>query len=91
MLNLCEFGVNIDEATFDSDESLTPSNCVIGSSEVDDDNGKFFRDVFYGLNSSATPWIGTTRIGIGTGYSTNFNINVSTYSLQTLWLTVLII
>jgi hypothetical protein len=48
-------GVNIDETDFDvAGNVIRASDCIIGSN--DSDRGKWFRDVFYGLNKyTSTP------------------------------------
>lgn len=69
--HICEMGVEIDTAQEDpvTGVILVASDCIIGQNDIDDDNGKWFRDVFYGLNYPAVP----TAPPIG-GYSTNFNL-----------------
>jgi hypothetical protein len=78
-----EMGVNIDETDFDvAGNVIRASDCIIGSNDIDSDRGKWFRDVFYGLNKyTSTPWIGLDNLTIpSNGYATNFNTqNISTY------------
>ena len=69
--HLCEIGVEIDQS-YESGGSIVSADSIISVDEIDDDNGKFVRDVFYGLNNSLTP----QNIPVN-GFSTNFNINVS--------------
>jgi len=73
--HICEMGVDIDEAQEDAFGNITvQSDCIIGVSDIDDNHGKFFRDVYYGLNNSATPWVGITNLTIPPlGFTTNFN------------------
>lgn len=68
--HICEMGVEIDTAQEDPSTGviLVNSDCIIGTNDIDDDNGKFFRDVFYGLNYPAVPTAPPT-----VGYTTNFN------------------
>ena len=75
--HICEIGVNIDEAQLDplSAAILVQSDCIIGSNDIDDDKGKYFRDVFYGLNNSPTPWVGVNYLSIpANGFDTSFNL-----------------
>lgn len=76
--HICEMGVDIDQAEFDAinnDTILNDADCIIGVSDIDDNMGKWFRDVFYGLNNSTTPWIGQNSLNIpSSGFSTNFNL-----------------
>lgn len=76
--HICEFGVDIDQNQEDplTGAVLYPSDCVIGSQDIDESRGKWFRDVFTGLNSgNTTPY----SIGIPSpnGFSTNFNTSDS--------------
>ena len=52
--HICEFGVNIDEINYDSAGSILPPDGNIGSIDIDDDSGKWFRDVFFELNKNST-------------------------------------
>ena len=72
--HICEFGVNIDEAQEDpiTGAITVGSDCIIGSNDIDDGGGKFFRDVFYGLNVNGPNVYGLTLPS--TGFTTNFNI-----------------
>lgn len=75
--HICEMGVDIDQAQEDPSTGviIVPSDCIIGSNDIDDNKGKWFRDVFFGLNSSATPWVGINYLNIPPlGYDTNFNL-----------------
>lgn len=69
--HICEMGVEIDTAQEDPATGviLVASDCIIGQNDIDDDNGKWFRDVFFGLNYPSVP----TAPPIG-GYTTNFNL-----------------
>lgn len=72
--HICEMGVNLNEAIFDANDIIIEeANCNIGKNDIDDLNGKFFRDVFLGLNNSKTPWKGTNTLSLP--YSTDFNIS----------------
>jgi len=78
--HICEFGVDIDQAVEDplTGNILTPADCVIGVNDIDDDQGKWFRDVFTGLNSGTTT-VNSLSIP-SNGYTTNFNLgNIGTY------------
>ena len=73
--HICEFGVDIDQAIEDqlTGNILTPADCVIGSNDIDDDQGKWFRDVFTGLNSGTTT---PNSLSVpNNGYTTNFNLS----------------
>lgn len=79
--HICEFGVNIDEITFDSaGTSITPDG-NIGSLDIDDDNGKWFRDVFFELNKNTTS---PTSFSLpSSGATTDFNTgNDSVYDFS---------
>lgn len=81
--HICEMGVDIDQAQEDINGNIIiSSDCIIGVNDIDDENGKFFRDVFFGLNSSSTPWVGVDSLTIPPlGYTTNFNLsNSATYN-----------
>ena len=72
--HICEMGVNLDEAVFDDYGNIVQKpDCNIGISDIDELNGKWFRDVFLGLNISNTPWKGTNSLSLP--YSSDFNIN----------------
>lgn len=67
---ICELGVDIDEAQFDTSGNITtPADCIIGSNDIFDE---FTRDVFYGLNINGPS---VTTMVYPTPTSTNFNIN----------------
>lgn len=73
--HICEIGVNIDETIEDQQTglplSLADSN--IGVRDIDDDRGRYLRDVFLGLNNSPTPWISVNNISLP--YTSDFNLN----------------
>jgi hypothetical protein len=73
-------GVNLDEAIYDANNVIVKGpNCNIGISDIDELNGKWFRDVFLGLNNSKTPWKGVNSLSLP--YSSDFNIkDVGTYN-----------
>lgn len=50
--HICEFGVNLDEQTTAANNTVLQPNNNIGSTEIDDGNGRWFRDVFFGLNNT---------------------------------------
>jgi len=72
--HICEMGVDIDDAV--DDVSIFP-DAIIGSNDIDDDSGKFFRDIFTTLNQpSETPAsLGTilTNTNFNTGNIANYN------------------
>ena len=72
----CEYGVTLDEIEYTSTFPIIPDN-TIGSNDIDDDSGKWFRDVFYLLNS--LPTSANSFILPPLGVSTNFNINNKGY------------
>ena len=86
--HICEIGVDIDQAKEDpiTGAIIASSDCIIGVNDIDDDRGKWFRDVFYGLNKSNTPWIGINTLTIpAQGYDTNFNLsNLPTYDFSSI-------
>lgn len=69
----CEYGVDIDEITFNSSGGEYPPNGNLGVKDIDDDSGKWFRDVFTGLNKQAT--MPTPLIIPPDGFTTEFNLN----------------
>jgi hypothetical protein len=72
----CEMGVNLDEAIEDANGVIIKKpDCRLGLSDIDDLNGKWFRDVFLGLNNSKTPWKVTN--GLSLPYTSEFNLNDS--------------
>jgi len=78
--HICEFGVDVDQAALsptDNNTILVDADCVIGVSDIDDNFGKWTRDVLYGLNKSNTPWVGLNSLTLPTpnGFSTEFNLN----------------
>lgn len=72
--HICEFGVNLNEAIFNTDGSIAQvADCILSKQDIDDDKGRWVRDVLYGLNYSSTPWI-TTPISVpSSGFTTDFN------------------
>ena len=71
--HICEMGVDIDAQTEIGNILIAPDG-TIGSNDISDVN---FRDVFYALNSSPTPWIGVTNfLPPPNGFSTSFNTKV---------------
>ena len=82
--HICEIGADVDQAELDPNDNNTIINqadCIIGKSDIDDNFGKWTRDVFYGLNQTSTPWTGLNSLTIPQlGYSTEFNLlNVGDY------------
>ena len=74
---ICEMGVDIDQAQFDPNTNavLINADCIIGTHDIDDNHGKWVRDVFFGMNETSTPWTGLNSISIpAAGYSTDFNL-----------------
>ena len=71
--HICEMGVEIDQALEDpiTGAIIPPSNCQIGINDIDDAGGRWFRDVFTGLNSGTTMPIPL----VINGYTTDFNLN----------------
>ena len=65
--HICEFGVNLDEQTTGSNNTIIQPNNNLGTTEIDDGSGRWFRDVFYGLNN--TPNFMETNYP----YTTDFN------------------
>jgi hypothetical protein len=79
--HICEMGVDIDQAELsptDNNTIINQADCIISSIDIDDNFGKWTRDVFYGLNKSLTPWNGLNSLTIpSSGYSTNFNTAIN--------------
>ena len=77
--HICEMGVNIDETKYDANNVGSPiANCNIGSDDIDDNKGKWFRDVFTKLNSPVLPYLGVNSISSGV-LATNFNTGNTAY------------
>ena len=75
--HICEFGVNLDEQTTGANNSILLPNCNIGKTEIEDGNGRWFRDVFYGLNNTIN------FMDINYPYTTDFNTNdLATYDFS---------
>jgi hypothetical protein len=78
MRHQCEFGVDIDQTTFDlsTNEEIQPDG-ILGINDIDDDSGKYFRDIFLVLNrlkDIPKPFPIITSSGTGS-ISSDFNIN----------------
>jgi hypothetical protein len=74
--HICEMGVNIDETIEDprTGDVASLADGMIGSRDIDEDRGTYFRDVFLGLNNTPTPWISINNITLP--YSSDFNTNL---------------
>ena len=68
----CEYGVTQDEIEYLPSGSVIKPDAILGSNDIDDDSGKWFRDVFCLLNNSNKSQ-NSFSIPIG-GLHTNFNI-----------------
>jgi hypothetical protein len=66
--HVCEFGVDLDERDVEDNGTIVEANHIIGSKELDSEFGKYFRDVFFGLNNI------TNNVNIQLPYSTEFNL-----------------
>jgi hypothetical protein len=73
--HICEMGVDIDQAIIDPNTNniTSQADCIIGKTDIDDATGKWFRDVFLGLNDTTTPWSGDINITLP--YSSDFNLD----------------
>lgn len=77
--HICEMGVNIDETQYDANHQIIhQANCNIGSFDIDDNKGKWFRDTFTKLNSPVLPYLGINMVSPGV-LATDFNINDAPY------------
>jgi hypothetical protein len=66
--HICEMGVEQDEAV---EDGINGPDAIIGSNDIDDDGGKFFRNIFTTLNQPSE-----TPTSLGTILTdTNFNLN----------------
>jgi hypothetical protein len=76
--HICEIGVDIDQAELspiNNNTILNQADCILSKIDIDDNFGKWTRDVFYGLNQTNTPWIGLNSLTIPpNGFSTDFNL-----------------
>ncbi len=72
--HMCEFGVNLNEAVLNPDGSVAQvADCILAKQDIDDDKGKWVRDVLYGLNYNPTPWITSSLDVPSSGFTTDFN------------------
>jgi hypothetical protein len=71
--HICEMGVDLDEINFDPNGTLIYPNGNIGKIDIDEDGGKWFRDVFYDLNKNLPNSV--TSFNHGASFTTEFNIN----------------
>jgi hypothetical protein len=77
--HICEFGVNLDEQTTGANNTVLQPNNNIGSTEIDDGNGRWVRDVFFGLNNT------TNFMETNYPYTTDFNLaNCSEYNFSSI-------
>ncbi len=80
--HMTEIGVNLSEGTIDAATGavVTEGNCFIGAEDIDEGIGHLFRDVFFSINHTATPWIGINFFD-DRKYTTDFNTrNVPEYN-----------
>lgn len=81
--HICEMGVDIDQAPLEDEVTgavIVPADCRIGVTDIDDAGGRFFRDVFTGLNSGTT----IPSPLVINNYTTDFNLNDNpTYDFAT--------
>lgn len=79
--HICEMGVDIDQAIEDANGNIiTQPDGIIGSNDIDDSGGKFFRDIFTSLNQPTETPSSLTLLN-----ETDFNIhNTGTYNFATL-------
>lgn len=68
----CEYGVTLDEIEYGPSGSVIAPDGILGSNDIDDDSGKWFRDVFYLLNNSSKS---VNSFTLPSSINTNFNIN----------------
>jgi len=75
----CEFGVDIDQTTLKSDNTTLPPNGILGADDIDDDNGKYFRDIFLVLNrlKDIPKPFPIIKSGGQSSITSNFNLNNS--------------
>ena len=76
--HICEMGVDLDEIDYDPNNNPISPDGIIGSNEIDETNGKWFRDVFYEINKDLPNSVTTFNHG-GT-FTTEFNTqNIGVY------------
>jgi len=75
----CEFGVDLDEELEFGGNTIGIKG-FLDFTNIDDDSGKLFRDVFFGLNQNPNT---STLTLPSNGYSTNFNtVSLGTYDFN---------
>ena len=68
----CEYGVTLDQIEYGPAGAVTPPDAILGSNDIDDDSGNWFRDVFYLLNNSPKSASSFTLPSV---INTSFNIH----------------
>ena len=69
--HICEMGVDIDEIDYDPNNNPIPPDGIIGSKDIDENKGKWFRDVIFDLNKDLPNSV--TSFNHGATFTTNFN------------------
>jgi len=77
MRHICEMGVDLDELRYITSfgsNTLTPEypDAIISVKDIDETGGKWFRDVFYGVNKDMPTSV--TSFNYGATYTTDFNL-----------------
>jgi hypothetical protein len=67
----CEFGVDLNEIDEADNGTIIQADHIIGSNEINSENGKFVRDVFFLLNNTTN----NINVNLTPPPTTNFNIN----------------
>jgi hypothetical protein len=76
--HLCEMGVDLDELDYNSAGTPILPDGILGKNDIDENNGKWFRDVIYDLNKDLPNSV--TSFNHGGTFTTDFNIkNQATY------------
>ena len=69
--HICEMGVDLDELDYDASGNPIPPDSIIGKNDIDETNGKWFRDVIYDLNKDLPNSV--SSFNHGATFTTDFN------------------
>ncbi len=76
--HMCEMGVDLDELDYDLAGNPIPPDGILDKNDIDENGGKWFRDVIFELNKDLPNSV--TTFNHGATFTTDFNIsNAPTY------------
>ena len=70
--HICEMGVDLDELDYDPNNNPIPPDGIIGKKDIDENGGKWFRDVIFDINKDLPNSV--TTFNYGANFTTNFNL-----------------